>query len=175
MPTFFSPASFCFAKWDSFIIWNYLIFEVVKLCRMIKYSNNYSQWTSKTFFQEYPSLNLQESKVLKCFDWFSVISNNVNLGGVPFSLAQLIANENERLESTNLENANLTQNGTERLGQTTKRPPSRHTKLHAFTTYTKKRTSEKGKLDITNFTYHTSWSWSRKVKESDRDISLFLP
>ena len=61
------------------------------------------------------------------------------LGGVPFSLAQLIANENERLESTNLENANLTQNGTERLGQTTKRPTSRQKKLHAFTTFTKKK------------------------------------
>ena len=67
------------------------------------------------------------------------------LGGVPFSLAQLIANENERLESTNLENANLTQNGTERLGQTTKRPPpSRHTKRHAFTTFTTKGRRNKG-------------------------------
>ena len=68
------------------------------------------------------------------------------LGGVPFSLAQLIANENERLESTNLENANLTQNGTERLGQTTKRPLVQTYETPCIYNIYHKRTSEQGKL-----------------------------
>ena len=30
----FSPAKFSFCNWDCFIVWDFLIFEAVKLCRM---------------------------------------------------------------------------------------------------------------------------------------------